>query len=377
MTRSGQPGLEYKIVTLVRALRQAGLPLGIAAQMNALHSVAAIDVRRRWQVYWALHAALIASPEHGPLFKQAFRRVFGISTATSPAEIPAPPGSAMAPPAGARRLDDALGQTKAGGECPEPASVYTVASWQERLGRLDFEQMSESELAEARALLRTVTLAFKSQSTRRAARRKHRGAVDFSMTLRQSLRTGGEPLRLFRQRPRQRLQTLVLLCDISGSMGRYSRMFLHFAHAMSNARDRVHTLVFGTRLTNISRSLQRRDVDAALDRVSTEVLDWHGGTRIGECLKDFNQNWSRRLLSQGGTVILLSDGLERDSQADLDFQARRLALSARRFIWLNPLLRFEQFQPRASGVRALLPHVDEFRSAHSVASLLDLARLLA
>jgi uncharacterized protein with von Willebrand factor type A (vWA) domain len=377
MNSPGQPGLEHKIVTLVQTLRQAGLPLGIAAQLDALHSVAATGVERRGDVYWALHAALVSSPEHGPVFQQAFTGLFGIGRGPGEAEVPPLLGSEMAPAAGARRLGDALARVSDAGAGPQPSSVFALASWQERLGRLDFEQMSLTELAQARALLRTVTGEFKAQLTRRSARRQNRGAVDFPMTLRQSLRTAGEPIRLFRKRPRKRPPTLVLLCDISGSMGRYSRMFLHFAHAMSNARDRVHTLVFGTRLTNISRSLQRRDVDAALDRVSEEVLDWHGGTRIGECLKAFNQNWSRRLLSQGGTVILLSDGLERDSRVDLDFQARRLSLSTRRFIWLNPLLRYEQFEPRASGVRALLPHVDEFRSAHNVATLLDLARLLA
>ena len=377
LNSSVQAGLEQKIITLVQSLRQAGLPLGITAQLDALHSVQATGLERRSDVYWALHAALVSSPEHSPVFQQAFAGLFRIGANISEAEPPLVPDSAAETAAGARRLSDAPGRAGGRTDGTDPINVQLVASWQERLARLDFEQMSLSELAQARALLRTVKLEFTAQLTRRYARRKNRGAVDFATTMRLSLRTAGEPIRLFRRRRMERPPTLVLLCDISGSMGRYSRMFLHFAHSVSNARDRVHTLVFGTRLTNISRTLQRRDVDAALDRVSEEVLDWHGGTRIGESLKAFNQNWSRRLLSQGGTVILLSDGLERDSQVDLDFEARRLALSARRFVWLNPLLRYEHFQPKASGVRALLPHVDDFRSAHNVETLLDLARLLA
>jgi uncharacterized protein with von Willebrand factor type A (vWA) domain len=372
--------LDSRIIALVNTLRRAGLPLGISAQLDALRSVLAIGVARRVDVYWALHAALVSSPDQIPLFRQAFSQLFAAGGQSKTADLLPALNVAAQPaalPPGARRLHDALGRGELEPDGAQDLFISETASRQERLQHLDFEQMSVTELAQARALLQTASVVFKLELTRRYARRKRVGLVDFPATLRQSLRTGGEPVRLARKRRLARPPTLVLLCDISGSMGRYSRMFLHFAHAMSNSRDRVHTLVFGTRLTNISRSLRRRDVDAALDRVSAEVVDWHGGTRIGDCLKDFNQDWSRRLLGQGATVILLSDGLERDSQVDLDFQARRLALSARRLIWLNPLLRYENFQPRAGGVKQLLPHVDEFRSAHNVATLLDLARLLA
>ncbi len=372
--------LPGQIVRLVRTLRAAGLPLGVGAQLNALRSAAAAGVASRADLYWALHAALVSSPEQTPLFQQAFVRLFGWHA--QPALSDPLPGRTVGAaaeqlPAGARRISDALFEGEAEQEGALQLIALQTASRQERLQHLDFEQMSRTELEESKALLRTVTLVFKAQLTRRYVAASGHGPVDFPATLRLSLRTAGEPIRLAQRSRRRRPPTLVLLCDISGSMGRYSRMFLHFAHAMTNARSRVHTLVFGTRLTNISRSLARRDVDAALDRVSAEVVDWHGGTRIGDCLKAFNQDWSRRLLGQGATVILLSDGLERDSQVDLDFQARRLALSARKLIWLNPLLRYAEFRPRAGGVRALLPHVDEFRAAHNVDSLLDLARLLA
>ncbi len=372
--------LESQIVTLVRTLRSAGLPLGVGAQVTAVRSAAAAGVERRADLYWALHAALVSSPEQSPLFHQAFALLF--------AHDLGPPGTAVLPrrnvgaereslPAGARRLQDALAQGQASGGIERQLYAQERASPQERLRHLDFEQMSLEEVEQAKAVLRGATLIFKEALTRRHRLGRGRGPVDFPATLRLSLRTAGEPIRLAHRQRRRRPPTLVLLCDISGSMGRYSRMFLHFAHAVTNARDRVHTLVFGTRLTNISRSLKRRDVDAALDRVSAEVVDWHGGTRIGESLKAFNQRWSRRLLGQGATVILLSDGLERDSDVDLGFQARRLALSARRLIWLNPLLRYADFEPRAQGVRQLLPHVSDFRAAHNIDSLLDLAGALA
>jgi uncharacterized protein with von Willebrand factor type A (vWA) domain len=167
-----------------------------------------------------------------------------------------------------------------------------------------------------------------------------------------------------------------MLCDISGSMSRYSRMFLHFMHAITNDRDRVSTFVFGTRLTNITRHLRQKDVDVALAKVADAVEDWSGGTRIGLSLADFNINWSRRVLGQGAVVILISDGLDRDAGEGLPKEIERLHKSCRRLIWLNPLLRYEGFEPKSRGVRAMLPHVDDFRTVHNLNSLEDLAAAL-
>ena len=160
-------------------------------------------------------------------------------------------------------------------------------------------------------------------------------------------------------------------------MERYSRMMLHFMHAMINDRDRVHTFLFGTRLTNVSRYLRYKDVDLALAKVGEKVVDWSGGTRIGSCLHDFNQRWSRRVLTQGAVTIIISDGLDRDEGTGLDGEMLRLHKSCRRLIWLNPLLRYEGFQPKVLGIRAMLPHVDEFRTVHNLESLLDLTRVLS
>jgi uncharacterized protein with von Willebrand factor type A (vWA) domain len=198
--------------------------------------------------------------------------------------------------------------------------------------------------------------------------------------MRAALRSGGDVQRLAYRARRERWPNLVALCDISGSMSGYSRLLLHFLHAAANARGagwaQVHAFTFGTRLTNITRHLRQRDVDAALAAAGHEAQDWEGGTRIGACLHEFNRDWSRRVLAQGAVVLLITDGLDRDDPDRLGREMERLRLSARRLIWLNPLLRWDGFTPRARGVRAMLPHVDAFRSCHSLASLEELTAAL-
>jgi hypothetical protein len=200
--------------------------------------------------------------------------------------------------------------------------------------------------------------------------------IDLRGTLRASLRGSADVIPLRRRAQRHEHPPLVVLCDISGSMSRYSRMFLHFLHAITNDRDRVHTFLFGTRLTNITRHLRHRDVDVSLSQVARAVADWSGGTRIGAALTEFNLRWSRRVLGHNAMVLLISDGLDRDAGAGLSEAIERLHKSCRRLIWLNPLLRYEGFEPVATGVRAMLPHVDAFLPAHSVESLTDLGRAL-
>jgi len=236
--------------------------------------------------------------------------------------------------------------------------------------------MSVAELIDAKRLLRELPATARSINTRRycASSRGHR--YDLRRSMRLMMQSDGEPLRLAHFRKRRRRQALVLLCDISGSMSRYSRMFLHYAHAMARHQRAVHAFVFGTRLTNIGRWLRDRDADKALSRISTEVPDWDGGTRIADCLEVFNVHWSRRVLSGNATVVLLCDGLERDSHSELSFQMQRLRRSCSELIWMNPMLRYEAFEPKATGIRAMLPHVDRFVAAHNVASISKLARLL-
>ena len=188
---------------------------------------------------------------------------------------------------------------------------------------------------------------------------------------------GGDALPLMRRQRRVRPPPLVVLCDVSGSMGQYSRMLLHFLHALTNDRDRVQVFLFGTRLTNVTRQLRFRDPDEALAKVAEAVQDWDGGTRIGPCLAAFNRDWARRVLAQGAVVLLITDGLDRAGAEGLTQEMERLHKSCRRLIWLNPLLRYEGYAPKSQGARAMLPQVDEFRSVHNLASLSELAEALS
>jgi hypothetical protein len=264
---------------------------------------------------------------------------------------------------------------EAEGEEIEIDATLTFSA-EEKFKQLDFEQMSTAELAAARRAIARLDLPVQPIASRRT-RPDPRGRVaDWRGTMRAALRTGGDVERLVQRARRTRWPNLVALCDISGSMSSYSRMLLHFLHAAANAKGagwaKVHAFTFGTRLTNITRHLRHRDVDAALAAAGREARDWEGGTRIGACLHAFNRDWSRRVLGQGAVVLLITDGLDRDDPEALAREMERLRLSARRLIWLNPLLRWDGFAPRARGVRAILPQVDSFRACHNLASLEDL-----
>ena len=215
----------------------------------------------------------------------------------------------------------------------------------------------------------------KPQRRTRAARQGHR--IDLRATLRGMTGAAGAAAPLAFRRRRRVPPPLVVLCDISGSMDRYARMLLHFLHALTNDRHRVHVLTFGTQLTNITRHLRHRDVDVALERVTAAVADWSGGTRIGASLREFNRRWSRRVLGQNAVVLLISDGLDADAGAGLAFETERLSKSCSRLVWLNPLLRYSGFEARPAGIRAMLPFVDDFLPVHNLQSLTDLAGALA
>ena len=249
-------------------------------------------------------------------------------------------------------------------------------SEREQLHGMDFEKMSLEELARAKAAIAKLRLPVQDVPTRRFAPDRRGTRADMRATLRTALHGGGL-VELKRRSRRRRPPPLVVLCDISGSMSRYSRIFLHFMHSVTTDRDRVHTFVFGTRLTNITRYLRHRDVDLALERVAEAVADWSGGTRIGHALAEFNRLLSRRLLSQGAIVLLITDGLDRDAGAGLAHEMDRLHRSCRRLIWLNPLLRYEGFEPRSLGMKAMMPYVDEFRPVHNLESLETLIEVLS
>jgi len=363
------------IMYFARALRAAGLPIGPGKVLAAVEAVRAVGVESRDDFYWALHAVFVNRRDQRELFDQAFHifwrnpklleRMLGLLLPT--VALPENQrGEEMS-----RRLAEALYRPGEGQEPQETEVELDAAmtfSEREVLRRLDFEKMSGEELARAKAAIRRLVLPLADQPTRRFRPDAHGSRTDMRATLRAQLRAGGL-LALKRKSRRRRPPPLVILCDISGSMSRYSRLFLHFMHAVANDRDRVYTFLFGTRLTNVTRFLRYKDIDIALDKVAEAVEDWSGGTRIGQTLAEFNRRWSRRVLGQGAIVLLITDGLDRDAGAGIGAEMDRLHKSCRRLIWLNPLLRYEGFAPKSLGMKAILPHVDEFRPIHNLESL--------
>jgi uncharacterized protein len=390
--------LGHNITHFARALRKAGLPIGPGRVMDAIRAVQAAGFTRQDDFYWVLHACFVSRPEHRAVFGQVFRLFWRdpqflehMMSLLLPSLRGAQEDRAAAPAEkrAAEALLDGVERDKpaeAAWEDDRDAVIEIDASQtmsaDERLRTLDFEQMSADEAAEARRMLARLTLPIKPLPSRRMGVSATGAGIDGWRTLRAAMRQGGEVTWIARKAPKTRWPALVVLCDISGSMADYSRMVLHFVHAVANAKGqgwaRVHAFTFGTRLTNITRHMRRRDVDAALAAVGQEAQDWSGGTRIGACLAAFNRDWSRRVLGQGAVVLLITDGLDRDEeQGLLAKQMERLHLSSRRLIWLNPLLRWDGFAPRASGIRQMLPHVDSFRAGHSIASLEALAAALS
>jgi Protein containing von Willebrand factor type A (vWA) domain len=390
------PKLTANLTHFARALRKAGLPVGPGRVLTAIEAVRAAGFTRREDFYWTLHAVFVSRPEERQFFHQVFRLFWRdprYMEHMMALLLPAVTGvqeeerAASAAKRAAEALLDGV-EPPAPEKPPEDDEDALIeidasftASAEEKLRALDFEQMSSNEVAQAKRMLARLALPVRPLKTRRLRADPRGDSADWRRTLRGAMRTGGEVMTLARRKPATRWPALVVLCDISGSMASYSRMVLHFVHAVANRQGqgwaRVHAFTFGTRLTNITRHLSTRDVDAALNAAGHEARDWQGGTRIGACLHDFNRDWSRRVLGQGAVVLLITDGLDRDDPVLLGKEMERLHLSARRLIWLNPLLRWDGFAPRAQGVRAMLPHVDTLRAGHSIASLEALAQALS
>jgi uncharacterized protein with von Willebrand factor type A (vWA) domain len=381
----GEGRLPDNITYFARALRAAGLPVGPGAVMEALAAVEAAGIGTREDFYWTLHAVFVKRHEHSVVFDQAFR-IFWRRRAMIEKLIaqmsPIAPASKAEdkPKAGALRVAEALAPRSP--KQPETVqetefSARLTVSDREVLKNRDFAQMTAEEIAKAKRLIAELRLPADERATRRFVADHHGRRIDPRRTFRRSLRGGGAIIDLAYRSPATRHAPLVALVDISGSMAEYSRLFLHFLHAIAEKRRRVHSFVFATRLTNISRELTSRDPDEALARASARVQDWEGGTRIAHALHDFNRLWSRRVLGQGAIVLLFTDGLERQVTEELTFEMDRLKRSCRRLVWLNPLLRFEAFEARASGIRAMLPHVHEFRPIHSLASMAELCAALS
>ena len=396
LTIPENPKLAQNIIHFARALRRAGLPVGPGRVIDAIRAVEAAGFTERMDFYWTLHACFVNRPEHRVVFAQIFRLYWRdprFLEHMMSMMLPAIRGvqeEKAAQSAEKRAAQALLGDhmpevpqpedEDEGGTQVEVDASFTMSA-EEKLRTLDFEQMSTEEIAQAKRMLSRLTLPVKPIASRRSQAAAHGRWTDYRRTIRDALRKGGEIRAIAHAKPRLRWPNLVVLCDISGSMSQYSRMVLHFLHAVANEKGqgwaKVHAFTFGTRLTNISRHLATRDVDAALKAAGAEAQDWEGGTRIGACLHQFNRDWSRRVMGQGAVVLLITDGLDRDDAGALEKEMERLQLSARRLIWLNPLLRWDGFAPKATGIRAMLPHVDSFRAGHSIASLEQLAEAIS
>ena len=417
--------LAENLVHFTRVLRVAGLPVGPAQMLDALAAVRLVGVDRREDWHAALAAVLVRRREHREVFDQAF------ATFWRDPDLLGKVLAAMLPHAQGRYDAPTVSPRVAQGLSPhrkpsrptqpleqDPELLAFGASRLEHLSQTDFERMTAEEWQAVARLLETVPMPIEPRPIRRY-RPSTRGVIDPRATLRAAMRSGGEAVTLRYRRHVKRPPPLVVLCDISGSMQRYSRMLLHWLHGMLR-REPVSVFLFGTRLTPVSRLLRTRDVDLALAAVAAGVPDWSGGTRIAAAIERFNQDWSRRLLAQNAVVLLVTDGLECDddeSSAEdeddrdarvgaerngingrssrrvfagdehrgdgwrtpverLALAAERLSKSCRELIWLNPLLRYEGFEPKAAGVRALLPCVDRHIPIHNLAAYAQLARAL-
>jgi len=379
--------LGSNIMYFGRALRATGIPVGAGQIVDAVTAVSLVGLNSRNDFYWTLHAIFIKRNEHRELFNQAFHIFWRnpnllekMMNLSLPQELTDRDNNKNAEES-FRRVAEAFAGSGQSEQTDEEERDKTEATltWSpgESLSEKDFEKMSTEEVKEAITVIKTLRLPNMEVPTRRFSNRQTGKTMDMRRTIRQSLKFSGGFIPIIYKTRKTRRPPLVVICDISGSMERYSRMLLHFMHAVTNDRDRVFTFLFGTRLTNVTRSLKNKDVDVALKHVGKEVLDWSGGTRIGLCLAEFNKYWSRRVLSQGGITILISDGLDRDEASGLDIEMARLHRTSRKLIWLNPLLRYKGFEPKSLGIKTMLPHVDEFKTIHNLSSVRELSLLLS
>jgi uncharacterized protein with von Willebrand factor type A (vWA) domain len=387
-TGTAAPGqFADNVVNFARLLRAAGMPVGVDRSRAALEAVRLVGIERRDDVHAALSAVLIGRREQQPLFDAAFDTFWRdpkLLEKMLVALLPKVEGRGKPPDASKRpaRLEAALrGRTgpPPSPAAPEPAdeqSIDALLTWsdRERLQQRDFDSMTPEEFRTACRLVEQMPLPVDPIRTRRW-RSARNGPIDLRATLQRAAR---DPLmgRVPRRARRVRIPPLVVLCDVSGSMERYARILLHYTHALARRQPRIAVFTFGTRLTDITRALRHRDPDQAIAAAARSVTDWNGGTRIGGSLEAFNRGWARRVLTGNATVLLMTDGLDRGDDPVLAREAARLSRFAHRLVWLNPLLRFEGFEPRAGGVRALLPHVDRHLPVHSLASLEDLGRAI-
>jgi uncharacterized protein len=374
------------ILGFARLLRSAGLPIGSQKVLEATEAVMVAGLDDPKVLYWTLHAVFVSRPSERELFNQAFHLIWrdpGYIQQLLSVLVPNLRGSGVPRDAMARRLADSLFLRREAQHAVEREVLQLDASGTasdlEVLAAKDFEQMTADELRVARRAIAALAQSLTKKRIRRLSARGDGGGrrLDLRRMLRQTGSRGAEGmLPLYKERQR-RAPPLVVICDISGSMDSYARLFLHFLYGLINGGERVRAFLFGTRLTNVTRALRDRDPDTAIAKAAEAVQDWSGGTKIGESLHNFNKVWARRVLGQNATVLLFTDGLDRSGGDGIGREARRLRASCRELIWLNPLLRYESYAPLAAGAVELNRYVSEMRACHNLQSVAGLAAVLS
>lgn len=369
------------------------MPVAPSQIKDLIRAVDVVGFKKKSDFFETLRACLITRPEHMAAFNQVFNLFWRdpeflnkmmqtlLPFAQNMDEVlpPKPAATRAAEAMSEPTPNNAEDQTQANEEIILDAQFSF--SQNERLTSMDFEQMSNAEVRDAEKVISTLRFNLPKSLSRRYRPSISGSRIDARATFHKARTSGGEILKLVKKKRTKKPRNLIILCDISGSMSTYSRMMMHFINALTiNSRsytqsewDNIHAFTFGTKLTNISRMIGEKDPDIALSTVGKLVQDWDGGTKIGANLEDFNRNWSRRVLSSDAVVLLMTDGLERDDVDLLESQIRRLQLSCSHLIWLNPLLRYEEFEPLASGIKTILPHVDKMVSCHNINSLTELS----
>ena len=374
------PDLLPRLGAFARLLHDAGLEAGPRRLTDATRALLHIDLKQIEDFRSALRTVFVSRKEDIPTFEAAFdifwappdpRIVAGVIPGRSRA-LPLSPERAKIWSQALGLNTSQMNREQNLREVPESSSGY---SSEELLRHKDFDEMTWQETEQVRRMLEQAAWRVAERRTRRMKPARG-GRIDLRRSARHAIRSSGELMKLFHRRPSMRRRPLVLICDVSGSMERYSRLLMIFAYAMARRED-LEAFVFSTRLTRITRLLRHRDLDRVLDSVSKGVHDFSGGTRIGTALADFNRKWARRVLGHGAVVIIISDGWDRGDPSQLAAELNHLRRSSHRLIWLNPLIGSAGYEPLTRGMAAALPYCDDFLAAHNVQALDDLGRLLA
>jgi uncharacterized protein len=390
-----QLDLPALVAAFGRRLHEAGVPVTAERSARFAHALTLVRPVSRRRLYWTARAVFVSDPTQARAFDSVFAAVFGRGE-DRPSEIP--PELLQTAPARADERDDAPRQTgqapstDASGAAASPAQrdrgrpeedaaeieIPTLASDEERLGHKRFDALEPDELAELYRLMARLRIATPPRRMRRARRDRHGERIDMRRTLRGSIRTGGDPIRLARLRRRVIRRRMVLLCDISGSMEPYARAYLQFLTcAAANGPGKSEAFAFATRLTRLTRALASRNPERAIQRAATAAPDWSSGTRIGDALKTFNDRHGRRGMARGAVIVILSDGWERGDPTLVGREMERLRRLAYRIVWVNPRAAASGFAPRAAGMAAALPHVDALVSGHSLHALGEVVDAIA